>query len=253
MMTNQSQNSSKFFSLVLLILAVVFTGLTTAELMQISRTNDQASAITDGLLDQIKPDKKTAQRSLDQYQKAAEQLARNNSFILPVASEPPSDCTAIFGDEARFGNRLVKTGDTLGDAKVLDVGAVVVTLEWEGKILKRSPVLVADNSKNSSSRNRSSNKQQNSRGDKLRDVEAQIKAAVNAGELSRRDAELKLEYFNNSEKAGGYEAIESRYDGRGNLTEQTYNDGTRVLYNTAGNVTEKIGPGGEVWRARDRE
>jgi len=199
MMTSQSQNSSKLFSLVLLILAVVFTGLTTAELLQISRSSDQDSVITEGLLDQIRPDEKTAQRFLNQYQKAAEQLARNNSFVLPAASVPPGDCTAIFGDEARFGSRWVKTGDTLGDAKVLEVGVTVVTLEWGGKILKRSPVPGEDKGRKSSSRGRSGSSKvtivtnRKEAGGGIATVYTTIMGAVKSGKLSPEDAYRKME------------------------------------------------------------
>ncbi len=253
-MNLQAKNRSKLFSLVLLLLAGGLTGLTTAELVLITNGSDQDSAITAGTLDHKQSDTKTAQRYLSQYQKAAEQLARNNSFVAPAEKEPPGDCTAIFGDEACFSGRWVKVGDNISDAKVLDIGPTAVTLQWEGKRITRSPVLVAANTSKSSSRNRSINNQQDNRAEKLRDIEAQIQAAVEAGELSPRNAALKIEAV--SEKMSGdqqeFEVVTSVYDARGNLSEEVYNEGTRVLYDAAGNVTEKISSDGTVWRARDR-
>ena len=160
-MDGQLKNRSKFFSLALLILALVFTGLTAAELMQITGGNNQDSPITAEILDQIRPDKQTVQQYLAQYQQAADQLARNNSFVLPVRAEPPGDCTAIFGDEACFGGRWIRAGDTLGDAKVLDVGPTAVTLQWQGQRMTRSPGMVAADTRKSSSGNQSTKKQQN--------------------------------------------------------------------------------------------
>ncbi|MFC1783969.1 RHS repeat domain-containing protein [Planctomycetota bacterium] len=255
MKNRQSKYSSKLFLPVFLILALVLTGLSAAGWIKLTGGNRRGSLITAETLDQIRPDAKTTQQYLGQYRRAADQLARNNSFVPPTEPKPPGDCTAIFGDEAFIGGRWVKAGDTLGDAKVLDVGPTAVTLQWEGKRITRSPVLVATNTSKSSSRNRSSNKQQADRAEKLRDVEAQIKAAVAAGKLSRQDAALKIEAINKTTGDSAkpeFSVITSVYDARGNLNEQTYNDGTRVLYDTAGNVTEKISADGTVWRARDR-
>jgi len=192
-MTCQSQNSNKLMSLVLLILAVVFTGLTTAELILITGDNNQGSQITADMLDQLKPDQETTQLYLAQYRQAAEQLARNNSFVPTAQAEPPKDCTAILGDEACFGDRWVKAGDTLGEAKVLEIGPTAVTLQWGGKRITRSPVLVAANTEKSSSRNRSSNsnKQQNNRVASANSP-ARLLEDVEAGKLSREDALKKV-------------------------------------------------------------
>ncbi len=251
MMNRHSKYSSELFLPVFLILALVLTGLSAAGWMKITGGNDRVSLITAETLDQIRPDQETAQRYLAQYRKAADQLARNNSFVPPAQTEPPGDCTAIFGDEAFIGGRWVKAGDTISDAKVLEIGPTAVTLQWEGKRITRSPVLVADNTSKNSSPKRSANKQQNNGADKLSDIKAKIQAAVVTGKLSRQDAALKLEAVGNSGKQE-FEVITSVYDARGNLSEEVYNEGTRVLYDTAGNVTEKISADGAVWRARDR-
>jgi len=257
-MNGQYKFSSKsLFSLVLLLLAMVLAGMTTAELLQIAGGNDQDSLISAEALDQLRTDTKTTQQYLGQYQKAADQLARNNSFVPLAQAEPPGDCTAILGDEACFGDRWVRAGDTLGAAKVLEIGPTVVTLQWEGRRITRSPVLVADNSRESSSRNRSTDRRENNLVDeaKIRAAEAQIKAAVAAGKLSRQDAARKIEAINTATGDSAkpeYSVITSVYDARGNLSEEVYNEGTRVLYDAAGNVTEKISADGTVYRVRDR-
>ena len=125
-------------------------------------------------------------------------------------------------------------------------------MQWDGKRITRSPVLVAANTKESSSRNRSTNKREDDAIEaKIRDNEAKIRAAVEAGKLSREDAALKLEAVGNSGKQE-FSVVTSVFDARGNLSEEVYNEGTRVLYDTAGNVTEKISPDGSVYRVRDR-
>jgi len=141
-MTEQQKNSSKsLISLVLLILVFVLAGWTAGELISALSGVNKGSGVSAETMEQIRPDKKTTQQYLGEYQKTADQLARRNSFVPPVISEPPGDCSVILGDEALFGNQWVKAGDKLGDSDVLEVGISTVTLLWEGKIITRSVVM----------------------------------------------------------------------------------------------------------------
>ncbi|MFC1783803.1 hypothetical protein ACFL02_09510 [Planctomycetota bacterium] len=88
---------------------------------------------------------------LEQYQEAADKLARQNRFIPPpkpkteTKAEPPGNCSAIFGDEALVGGKWVKVGDKVSEAVVLAVEPTRVTLRWEGRRITRAPVLVTNN------------------------------------------------------------------------------------------------------------
>ncbi|MFC1782849.1 hypothetical protein ACFL02_04595 [Planctomycetota bacterium] len=145
------------FSVGLLGLAMLMMSLTVAELVHVARGADQDSLITKETLDQIRPDKQTAQRYLAQYRQAADKLVRQNKFVPPPSGpEPPGDCSAIFGDEARFGDRWIKVDDTIGEARVLEIGPTAVTLLFDGKRITRRPSLVADKSDRNSSRGRGS-------------------------------------------------------------------------------------------------
>ena len=143
----------------LLFFAVIMTGLTVAQVVQI--TNADNHGVGEGLgknreiLDQLTPDKEPAERSLAQYRQAADKLSRQNKFVPPPSGpEPPGDCSAIFGDEARFGDRWIKVNDTIGEARVLEIGPTAVTLLFDGKKITRRPSLVAENSDRNSSRGR---------------------------------------------------------------------------------------------------
>ncbi len=158
----QSINGRKdMISAGLLFFAVLMTGLTVATIVQITRADshgiDEGLGITLETLDQIKPDEATAQRYLAKYQQAADKLVQQNKFIPPPSGpEPPGDCSAIFGDEARFGDRWIKVNDTIGAAKVVEIGPTAVTLLFDGKSITRRPSLVADRSDRNSSRGRGS-------------------------------------------------------------------------------------------------
>jgi len=138
------------FSVGLLGLAVLMLGFTAAEVINIARGAYQSPFLTKEALEQIRPDKERAKQYLDQYQKAAADLTQNNMFVPPPdTSVEPGDCIAILGDEACFGeNRWVRAGDRLGDADVVAVGPVSVTLLWEGRNITRAPVLRLEDASN---------------------------------------------------------------------------------------------------------
>jgi len=156
----QSKYDKKdIFSAGLLFFAVIMTGLTLATVVKITSAdnhgNGEGLGITRETLNQITPDEATSQRYLAKYQQSADQLVRQNMFVPPPSGpEPPGDCLAILGDEARFGDRWIKVDDTIGEARVLEIGPMAVTLLFDGKSITRRPTLVADNSGRNSSRDR---------------------------------------------------------------------------------------------------
>jgi len=145
------------FSLVFFVLAVLLTGLTTAELIKIASGATSDQTISKEALAQLTPDDEKVQHYLNQYQATAEELMGNNSFVPPPSGpESPGDCTAIFGDEARIGDRWVSVGDRVGEAEVIEIGPTRVTLMLEDRRITRSPVLVVENTRNAGRNNRGS-------------------------------------------------------------------------------------------------
>lgn len=167
-MNLRNENDRKsLLSLIFLALAVLLAVLTAAEVIIIFQSSDQSAQLSQVTLDQIRPDEQTAKLYLSQYQKAADQLSRQNNFVPPPsAPKPPSGCTAIFGDAAQIGDRWVQVGDNISDAEVLAVEPTRVVLLWQDKEISLAPKL-AENSSNrrssSSSRNQSRNSSSNRR------------------------------------------------------------------------------------------
>jgi len=148
------KDRKSLLSVVLLTLAVTLMGFTVFELAQIARADNDINALTDEDFKQIRPDAEKTREYLDAYQKAATSLTEHNMFVPPQdETEPEADCTAIFGDEARIDNRWVKIGDRVGGAEVVALGPTVVTLLWQDREIRRSPVLREEGRSN----NRSSN------------------------------------------------------------------------------------------------
>jgi len=159
-MNLKNENDRKsFFSVVLLAVAAVLLGGTAVLLAKYAGANPKDASLTDELLAQIKPDAGKTQEFLQNYKKAATDLTANNMFVPPSdESVAPGDCTAIFGDEARIGNRWYKAGDRVGDARIESIEPTVVTLLFNEERITRKPVLVVEassrNSRNQSQNNR---------------------------------------------------------------------------------------------------
>ena len=229
MMTEQQKNSGKsLVSWVLLTIVLVLAGWTVAELISVIGGGNKDMGISAETMNQLRPDKQTTDSYLDQYQKAADQLAQRNSFVPPVPSDPPGDCSVILGDEALFGNQWVKAGDMLGGSDVLEVGISEVTLLWEGQIITRSPVYVSSNPKKSTDK-------------KLSDYNKQVLEKKMKAEWGKSGAE-KVEFW----------VSDTVYNSKGTLTEEVYNDGTRVLYDASGKMTEKISTDGTVYNILEK-
>ncbi len=140
-----TKDQKKVFSLVFIVFAVLLAGLTSAELFSFAGLSSTDSEISPEVLAQLTPDDEKVQEYLSQYQAKAEDLIGKNSFVPPPSGpEAPGDCTAIFGDEARIGDRWVSVGDRIGEAKVIEIGPTRVTLMLEDRRITRSPVLVAE-------------------------------------------------------------------------------------------------------------
>jgi len=156
-------------SVMLLALAIVLLGGTAMLLAKIAGADSTNATLTKEALAQITPDAEKTKESLQSYKKAAADLAEHNMFVpRSDESEPPGDCTAIFGDEARIGNRWYSIGDRVGDARIESIEPTVVTLLFEGQSITRKPVLVAENNSRNS-RNRSQNNRNNRGGRDNRD------------------------------------------------------------------------------------
>ena len=87
------------------------------------------------------------------YKMLADALKKNNLFAPPVAKQHPvTEVTGIFGDEVIIRDKLYKVGDKVGDATIVSIEAMQVTIEWDGKNKTFSPMDAKSSSQQGSSR-----------------------------------------------------------------------------------------------------
>jgi hypothetical protein len=80
-------------------------------------------------------------RCLGEAQKAADTLKQNNLFVkTPPKEHPVKQVEGILGREAFIAGKWYKVGDKIADAKIVEIGATKVEIEWDGKKTSFSPI-----------------------------------------------------------------------------------------------------------------
>ncbi len=104
-------------------------------------TSASAEGAVKQAIEQGKPDAKNVTTQLGRCQQVADALKKSNLFAPPPPKENPVKAVmGIFGDEALINGKWYEVGAKVGDAKILSIGPVSVTTEWDGKQKTFTPI-----------------------------------------------------------------------------------------------------------------
>jgi hypothetical protein len=82
---------------------------------------------------QSKPDPNDMKKYFAKSKVIADQLKKNNLFAPPIPKKHPvSQVFGILGDEVLINNKWYKSGDNVGDAKIVAIEPTQVRIEWDG-------------------------------------------------------------------------------------------------------------------------
>ena len=116
-----------------LSILVMVTGFFTA--------SARAEKIVTNAVAQNTEDANDIDKYFTEYKVLADALKKNNLFVPPAAKQHPvKEVTGIFGDEVIIRDKLYKVGDKVGDATIVSIEAMQVTIEWDGKKKSYSPM-----------------------------------------------------------------------------------------------------------------
>jgi len=78
----------------------------------------------------------------ERFTTSAANLKKKNIFAPPAKpkTNPIKSVKAIMGAEALINSKWYKAGDSIGEAKIVTVGSAEVTVLWNGKETKLSPI-----------------------------------------------------------------------------------------------------------------
>lgn len=82
-----------------------------------------------------KPDPNDTEKVFAESRAIADQLKKNNLFAPPIPKRHPvnkDQVLGILGNEAMINGRWYKVGDNVGDAKIVAITPIDVTIEWDG-------------------------------------------------------------------------------------------------------------------------
>jgi len=102
----------------------------------------RAASLVEKFIKNSEPDANDVKEQFDKFRTIANDLKRKNLFVPPVPKRHPvSVVLGIFGSEALINGKWYKTGDKVGDAKVVAVEPTRVRIEWEGNEKIFSPIM----------------------------------------------------------------------------------------------------------------
>ncbi len=132
----------KFLRRVLILMSLLLATVTCAKAFKFKIVIDELpgkmiSAITAS--DQKDEEIKKLQ---ERFTTAAGDLKKKGIFAMPPPKKanPVKKVDGIMGFEALINNKWYKAGDSIGDAKLISVGTAEITVEWNGKKTKLSPI-----------------------------------------------------------------------------------------------------------------
>jgi hypothetical protein len=113
----------------------------------------KAAKIVTDAIEQNTEDANDIDKYFTKYKILADALKKNNLFVPPVAKRHPvTEVSGIFGDEVIIRDKLYKVGAKVGDATIVSIEAMQVTIEWDGKKKTFSPMDAKSSSQQGSSR-----------------------------------------------------------------------------------------------------
>ena len=141
--TNKKRMDSVRFALV--AVAVLLGAWAAARVAAYLSGPARAEDIVARAIAQNAPDANEMKPYLDKTRETAEVLKKKNLFSKePPKEHPVKQIDGILGAEVLIGEKWYKTGEKIGEAKVLTIEPTRVTIEWDGKKKVFSPLGGAD-------------------------------------------------------------------------------------------------------------
>ncbi|MBN1361281.1 MAG: hypothetical protein JW993_11845 [Sedimentisphaerales bacterium] len=129
---------------VFLAVALLLAALTFAKVAGYLTGPARAQSLGAQVAALAKPDPNVVQPYLEETQKTAETVKKQNLFVKPPPKEHPvKQVDGILGDEILIGDKKYKVGDKIGDAKVVSIDATQVMIEWDGQTKGFAPLAAA--------------------------------------------------------------------------------------------------------------
>ncbi len=133
------KNRTESLTKILLAVAVLLGALTFLRIGSFLNSS-QAMAMA-GQVDRGDPGASDLKTVLDETKASANQIKKNNLFAPGAARQyPVNEVIGILGHEALIGDKWYRTGDSVGEAKILAIEPTKVRMVWNGQEKEFSPI-----------------------------------------------------------------------------------------------------------------
>lgn len=129
---------------VLLAVALLLASLTFAKVASYLTGSAQAGNLATILGAAGEPNEAVVKAHVEKNKEVVEALKTANLFVKPEPKQHPvKQVDGIFGNEILVGDKWYKVGDTIGDAKVIEIEATQAMIEWNGQTKSFAPMVAA--------------------------------------------------------------------------------------------------------------
>lgn len=141
-MNNTTNNSMRFFQALLILMSLLLVAVTCAKAIKFKVGMDELPGKMASAITAADPKDANIKELQERFVTAAGDLKKKGMFAIPKPGKvnPVKKVDAIMGAEALINNKWYKAGDSIGEAKLVIVGTAEVTIEWNGKKTKLSPI-----------------------------------------------------------------------------------------------------------------
>jgi hypothetical protein len=137
-----NKSSIRFLPPTLITLSLLLAVITCAKTIKYKLDADSIPESIKAALNASSMNDEEVSKLQKRFSDVAATLKKKSIFAPPPPGKknPVTKVDAILGDEALINNKWYKAGDNIGEVKVLSIGFAEITIEWNGKETKLSPI-----------------------------------------------------------------------------------------------------------------
>jgi len=141
-MKERNKKLMKFLPAALIVMSLTLAGVTCAKAVLFKMKEAAIPADIKAAVDAGVRTEEEIKAYQKRYTDCVSDLKKKGIFATPPAKKvnPIKKVDAIMGDEVLIKNKWYKVGDVIGDAKLVLIGSAQITVEWNGKETKFSPI-----------------------------------------------------------------------------------------------------------------
>ena len=137
-----NENSIRFLPAILVAMSLTLAAVTCGKVIIFKTQSNRISANIEAAIGAGEINDEKMKNIQGRFTTAAANLKKKSIFAPPpkAKANPIKRVDAIMGDEALISSKWYKVGQSIGEAKIVTIGFAEITVMWNGKETKLSPI-----------------------------------------------------------------------------------------------------------------